>query len=125
VWLHAGLLDRVPAPTRELLERRELRMSPMVVLELQYLFEVDRVRAEPAPILAHLSSAIGLRVADEPFGAVVEGAVRHTWTRDPFDRLIVAHAELASADLLTKDETIHAHYDRARWSRADRTVRTK
>jgi len=37
------------------------------------------------------------------------------WTRDPFDRLIVAHAIKANCNLLTKDEKIRKNYAHAVW----------
>jgi PIN domain nuclease of toxin-antitoxin system len=39
----------------------------------------------------------------------------HRWTRDPFDRIIVAHADVVSAPLLTKDQAIRRNYRRAFW----------
>jgi len=41
--------------------------------------------------------------------------LEQTWTRDPFDRLIVSQARLADVPLLTRDRTIHTHYPRAIW----------
>ncbi|MCF7950382.1 MAG: hypothetical protein K9L57_01970 [Spirochaetaceae bacterium] len=40
---------------------------------------------------------------------------RHKWTRDPFDRLITAQADIQAASLLTKDGTIRTHYPKAVW----------
>jgi PIN domain nuclease of toxin-antitoxin system len=40
---------------------------------------------------------------------------RVQWTRDPFDRLIVAQALLHDAPLITKDEHIRRHYAGALW----------
>ena len=37
------------------------------------------------------------------------------WTRDPFDRMIAAHAITHDHDLLTKDESILAHCKNAFW----------
>ncbi|WP_199317478.1 hypothetical protein [Planktothricoides raciborskii] len=37
------------------------------------------------------------------------------WTRDPFDRLIVAHAAVNNNILLTKDRIILANYAQAQW----------
>jgi PIN domain nuclease of toxin-antitoxin system len=39
---------------------------------------------------------------------VVTQAMPLSWTRDPFDRLIVATAILHRAPLVTRDERIHA-----------------
>ena len=115
-WLYARGEDALGARARDELERAgEVRCSPMVRLELQYLYEVGRV-AEPAlPVMDALAAALGLRMCDAPYFAVVREAEVMSWTRDPFDRLIVAQAALHGAPLLTKDETIHAAYDQAVW----------
>ena len=42
-WLFAGLRDRFPGRAQERLEAEDLAISPIVKLELQYLFEVGRV----------------------------------------------------------------------------------
>lgn len=38
-----------------------------------------------------------------------------TWTRDPFDRMIAAHAIVADTPLLTADRTILDHLPLASW----------
>jgi PIN domain nuclease of toxin-antitoxin system len=115
-WLFAGDVARFGAGTKRLLQDHELHVSPVVVLELQYLHEIGRT-AEPArTVIDDLAARIGLRVADASLAHVVAGAEQQSWTRDPFDRLIVGHAMLENAPLLTKDRTIRRHYPRARWT---------
>jgi PIN domain nuclease of toxin-antitoxin system len=46
---------------------------------------------------------------------VVHAAESTDFTRDPFDRLIVAHASLHGAPLVTKDEHLHRHHASAVW----------
>ncbi len=58
---------------------------------------------------------VGLTLCDLPLAQVVTEALSQTWTRDPFDRLIVATAAARAAPLVTKDETIRAHYRHAVW----------
>lgn len=115
VWLYAGQLERFSPRVRRDLEAAELLISPAVTLELQYLFEVGRIAAKAAAIAAELQRAIGLRTSDLSFERVVTQALKQTWTRDPFDRLITAQAALGKARLLTKDRDIRAHYSRAYW----------
>jgi PIN domain nuclease of toxin-antitoxin system len=91
----------------------DIRVSPMVRLELQYLFEIGRVGQPPLPVLDVLESALGLTICKAAFPAIVRKAESQVWTRDPFDRLIVAQAALFDASLVTKDVTIHANYTRA------------
>ncbi len=84
---------------------------------LEYLFETGRTSEPARRVLQALSRDIGLRLCDLPFPDVVEVAVRQSWTRDPFDRIIVGQAALRRAPLVTRDEDIRAHYDRALWGR--------
>lgn len=115
VWLYAGLVEKLNEPLRNLLNEHEINISPTVHLELQYLFEIGRVNEESAVIVADLSNRIGLQVCDKAFKAVVSEALTFSWTRDPFDRLIVAHASLDDNLLVSKDQRILQHYPHARW----------
>ena len=65
--------------------------------------------------IEELRRAIDLQISDTPFSQVVAQALRHTWTRDPFDRILTAQAALGQHRLLTKDRTIRDHYPRAYW----------
>lgn len=91
------------------------RISPIASLELRYLHEVRRARDPLATMLAALQSEIGLEVADVSLADLVGAAVELSWTRDPFDRLIAAHAIVANAPLVTADETIQANLSLAVW----------
>ena len=115
VWLYAKELIRFTPGGLASLEANELIISPMVVLELEYLCETGRIQAKSRVICDSLEQAVGLRVCDRPFESVVRTSLDQTWTRDPFDRLIVAQAKLAGAPLLTKDSDILNHYKKAFW----------
>jgi PIN domain nuclease of toxin-antitoxin system len=82
---------------------------------LQLLHEIKRLRAVALKVIDRLSSEIGLAVCRLPFASVVEHAVEQSWTRDPFDRLIVAQASANDAALVTKDGDIRGHYKRSIW----------
>lgn len=116
-WLYAGEVNRFPVEVRRRLETADLRISPMVVLELEYLFEIKRTTEPARAVLAELTRVMGLEVSREPFGTVVERSLGLNFTRDPFDRLIVAQAAVEEAPLLTKDDSILAAYPRAFWER--------
>jgi PIN domain nuclease of toxin-antitoxin system len=115
VWLYAGRTDLLPPRARSLLDANDLLISPMVALELQYLYEIDKTTEPAGPVLRALAREIGLRQCDLPFADVVEASLRETWTRDPFDRIAVAQCRLRGAALLTKDRGIHAHCEEAVW----------
>ncbi len=98
-----------------LIETSDVRISPMALLELQYLYEIGRIVITPHQILTKLGAEIALTVCDYPFPIIAEVATGESWARDPFDRVIVAHAKAnGAAPLLTTDENILANYAGAR-----------
>lgn len=114
-WLFAGELSLLSKAARAALESHALLVSPAVMLELEYLFKTKRTTASAAAVLAYLGDRVGLGVCQAPFPDVVQAATSQSWTRDPFDRLIVGHASLKAARLLTKDRTIRRAYNAALW----------
>ena len=115
-WLYDALVSRLSKAAEEAIERSSvLAASPMVRLELQYLHEIGRILAPPSEILAELRQSIGLRESDPSLSVVVDSALGIDWTRDTFDRLIVAEAQHANAALVTKDLRMRDNYDRAIW----------
>jgi len=115
VWLYAGLLEKFSQSVRVILNENEIRISPIVRLELQYLNEIERVKEPGQGIVADLANRIGMRVCDKDFSAVISQAIPLKWTRDPFDRVIVAQAALNDNILISKDQSILEHYVHARW----------
>jgi PIN domain nuclease of toxin-antitoxin system len=114
-WLYGGELEKLSATAAEEIQKNDSLISPMVVLELQYLFEIGRATSPASTVIEALKRRIGLSVCELSFAKVVEGALHQKWGRDPFDRLIVAHASANDAPLITKDEKIRRHYKRAVW----------
>ncbi len=109
-------IDLLGERARRLLGRRvDCAVSPIVRLELQFLYEIRQVNHSPRQILQHMDNAIGLVVCSKPFASVIELAEGLGWTRDPFDRIIVAQASLDLDPLITKDARIHEHYRKAVW----------
>jgi PIN domain nuclease of toxin-antitoxin system len=89
--------------------------SPIIQLELQYLLEIKRITQPAAAILKDLAKRIGLRTCQKPFEQFMQESIKQRWTRDPFDRIIVAQAALDKTQLLTKDKTILANYKNSCW----------
>jgi PIN domain nuclease of toxin-antitoxin system len=114
VWAYASR-SRLSSSARRLVARGSCQVSPIVLLEIEMLFELRRVAADATAILTRLSEQIDLTVCDTPLVRVVETARAFAWTRDPFDRLIVANAMADGARLLTADETILANFKDAVW----------
>ncbi len=67
VWLYAGEVERFPRMARKKLENQPLAISPIVLLELQYLHELARITAEPLRILKELEKSLGLAINFQDF----------------------------------------------------------
>lgn len=110
VWLYAGQIEKLNEKAIELINENEILISPIVRLELQDLLEIKRITETPDNIITDLSNSIGLKICDKAFNNIVNFSMRIGWTRDPFDRLIVANAAIQDDYLITKDQTILSHY---------------
>lgn len=115
LWLYAGEVERFSDRARSILERAALYISPLVLLEIQYLKETGKLNVKPDTFLRDMREALGLEISQAPFASVAIEAVRLSWTRDPFDRMIVAQAMVDEARLLTRDKTILKHCRQAFW----------
>lgn len=115
VWLYAGKIKKLSKQAKELINDHDVIISPVVRLELQYLFEIQRITVEANEIVSDLSNRIGLKMCDKSFNTIVSGALDFSWIRDPFDRIIVANAAVNHNILLTKDQNILENYEKAMW----------
>ena len=86
-WLYAGTIDLFPSEVRSILEKDDLLISPIVLLELQYLQEIGWLKAAPEKIIGGLQKTVGLNLCRQEFSKVVQEALTQDWTRDPFDPL--------------------------------------
>jgi PIN domain nuclease of toxin-antitoxin system len=103
IWLERG-----HRRARPLLENgRTLYISPASLLELQMLNEVGRLRLT-ADALDALANDERWLLDDPPAANWFLGSTEIAWTRDPFDRLLVAHARLRGWRLATGDTALIA-----------------
>ncbi len=115
IWLYEGEPRKLSPAARDAIENRVCRYAPMVSLELQFMFEIGRNDADAYTVLNVINAQYGLEEARSDFARVVDAALTINWTRDPFDRLIAAHAIAATARLVTKDRLIRQHCPNALW----------
>jgi PIN domain nuclease of toxin-antitoxin system len=115
VWLYAGLAEKFNSPVKDLINEQSLYICPVVRLELQYLHEIQKVTERADTFVADLAMRIGLKVCDKDFNDIVTKAMALSWTRDPFDRLIVANAALNDDILISKDHDMLGNYPNTRW----------
>ncbi|GMU42892.1 MAG: PIN domain-containing protein [Xanthomonadales bacterium] len=113
VALYQGRLAGLDRRALAAIDREPLAYSPVVLLELELLHEIGRLKQGAAAIARYLGEQLAVQCANERFADVVAQALPLAYTRDPFDRLIVAHAELLRAPLITLDATLRRHYPRA------------
>jgi PIN domain nuclease of toxin-antitoxin system len=110
VALYEGRTAGVQASTRRAIDREPATISPAVLLELELLHEIGRLRVGALPIARYLGDQLAIRIAGERFADVATEALSLGFTRDPFDRLIVAHAALLRAPLVTLDASLRRYY---------------
>jgi PIN domain nuclease of toxin-antitoxin system len=116
VFLHSGMLNRISAKAQRQIDTSDLLISPMVLLEMQMLFEKGKIKYDANRILSDLNQQIGLSVCQLPMSIVANSALSMVWTRDPGDRLIAAHADASNrAPLVTSDRIIQEHYPNTIW----------
>jgi len=115
VWLYLPRLDLLGQQAVRLINREDLAVSPVVLLELEYLHEIGRLVVHGGEVVEELGQRLGLAVSSMSFESVVRHAVKQTWTRDPFDRIIVGQAAATKKRLVTRDKTIRDNYSRAVW----------
>jgi PIN domain nuclease of toxin-antitoxin system len=104
IWLHSG-----HRRARPLLKLPTLHFSPASVLELQVLLEKRRIEFGNYSTSAHLVQDPRWRFDQPPSGPWLLKAVEIGWTRDVYDRLLVAHARVRGWKLATSDERILDH----------------
>lgn len=85
-------------------------VSPVSLLEIQFLAEVGRLEVDnPAFTDAVLDDARFI-VDEAPLVNLVRQALAIGWTRDPFDRLLAAHSAARRTPLITTDGTIRRQH---------------
>lgn len=104
VWLaqghrRAAALERFP----------RLYLSPVSILEVQFLLEAGRLRLSSRLSIGALADDERWRVDEPQAFKWCLAACDLPWTRDPFDRLIVAHARVRGWRLATADVELLEH----------------
>ncbi len=114
-WLYAGEPDRFSPSAAEAINNNDVVVSPIVELELTYLHESGRLLVNGHTIIGDLRERIGLLLSDSSMAAVMQAAGALSWTRNPFDRIIVGDALAANTRLITKDQLIRSNLSLALW----------
>jgi PIN domain nuclease of toxin-antitoxin system len=81
-------------------------VSPVSLLEIQFLSEVGRVEVRNPEFMRDARFVID----EVPLVSLIRRSIDLTWTRDPFDRLITAHSSVRRLPLCTTDRVIRSHH---------------
>jgi PIN domain nuclease of toxin-antitoxin system len=85
-------------------------VSPVSLLEIQFLAEVGRMEVRTTAFLETLLGDPRFTVDEAPLLGLVRHALPVEWTRDPFDRLLAAHSTARRAPLCTIDARLVANH---------------
>lgn len=112
IWLYEKRLDLLSEKAKQFIEKNDLFISPAVKLEIEYLFEIEKIKDNSETICSFLEKNIDLRIENSSFLEIIKISLNEKWTRDPFDRIIVAHSKLKDYTLISKDKKINKNYFR-------------
>ena len=60
VWMAQGDVHRLSKPAYDMMQSAELLISPMVLIELEYLYEIERIIIPPHGIITKLREEAGI-----------------------------------------------------------------
>jgi PIN domain nuclease of toxin-antitoxin system len=83
-----------------------LYLSPVSILEVQFLLETGRLQGAMPDAVTALAADPRWFVDEPPAERWFLAACEFVWTRDPFDRLLAAHARVRGWKLATADEQL-------------------
>ncbi|MEE8587209.1 MAG: PIN domain-containing protein [Acidobacteriota bacterium] len=91
-------------------QHRPWGVSPISLLEVQYLSEVGRIELRNPAFTDAVLNDLRFAVDEVPLLPLVRSALSLKWTRDPFDRLLCAHSLARRTPLCTVDGKIREHH---------------
>lgn len=91
------------------METSELVISPMSVLELQYLHEKGKLEVLPNEIITEVQDLCGATISQSFFDDIIKNANELQFTRDAFDRIILAETISERAILISADRVLRSN----------------
>ena len=81
VWLAAGKISQITPKAQALIETADLLLSPMALMELEYLYELKRIRLRGRDLFQKVAHETGLQLCDLPFPSIAGPALDEMWAR--------------------------------------------
>ena len=85
-------------------------VSPVSLLEIQFLSEIGRIEVRQPEFMDAVSRDARFVIDEVPLVPLIERAIPLSWTRDPFDRLLAAHSEARRVPLCTMDRRMRLEH---------------
>ncbi len=85
-------------------------VSPISLLEIQYLAEIGRITIQNPAFTEMLLGDERFLIDEVPLLSLVRHAFDQSWTRDPFDRLLAAHSHARRTPICSVDRMIREHH---------------
>jgi len=108
VWLVLGNKRIAEFPWID--EHRPWGVSPVSFLEIQFLAEIGRLSVRNPEFMNTVMADTRFTVDDVPLANLVRHSLKLDWTRDPFDRLLVAHSMARRVPFCTAERDIRDHH---------------
>ena len=108
IWLALGSKRLAEFPWLD--RHRPWGVSPVSFLEIQSLAEIGRISVRNPEFTRAVMEDPRFSVDDIPLVTLIRHALGLEWTRDPFDRMLVAHSTARRLRLCTTDRSIRAHH---------------
>ena len=108
IWITLGSPEAEKYPW--LASYRPWGVSPISLLEVQYLAEIGRLEVLQPDFTDALSGDRRFALDEAPLLPLVRRAFDMTWTRDPFDRLLAAHSSIRRLPFCTVDHVMREHH---------------
>ena len=107
LWALAGSPRAAPLTTLG----PSLRLSPVSLLEISFLVEVGKIELIAGRSVAEIADDARWQLDSPSSGRLFTAALDLDWTRDPFDRLLVAHARYRRWRFATGDRQLQRRLD--------------
>jgi PIN domain nuclease of toxin-antitoxin system len=108
LWLILGSKRLAQFPWID--QYRPFGVSAISFLEIQFLAEIGRLTVRNPEFMSTVMADTRFIVDDIPVGNLVRHSFKLDWTRDPFDRLLVAHSLARRLPFCTADRDIRNHH---------------